>query len=120
MFKKSKYFSKKTVVDNIKFDSKKEAKRYIELRAMQNAGLISNLEMQPKFELQRAFTLNGINHRAISYKPDFKYYDLKKEVMTIEDVKGGYKWPETYNLKRKMFMKKYLLNKPTWVFREVI
>ena len=39
----SKYNSRKTVLDGIKFDSVKEAKRYAELKLMERAGVISHL-----------------------------------------------------------------------------
>lgn len=47
----SKYRSEKTCVDGICFDSKKEARRYCELKLMERAGEISGLELQKKFEL---------------------------------------------------------------------
>lgn len=47
--KKNKYSNKITLVDGIKFDSKAEAKRYKELKLMEQAGLIKSLVLQPKF-----------------------------------------------------------------------
>lgn len=40
----SKYKAKKTIVDNITFDSKKEANRYCELKLLERAKVISNLQ----------------------------------------------------------------------------
>jgi hypothetical protein len=47
----SKYRNKKVLVDGVAFDSKKEAKRYRELKLMEDAGMISRLERQVKFDL---------------------------------------------------------------------
>ena len=44
-----KYRSKRTVVDGITFDSKKEANRYCELKLLEKSGEIKNLELQKKY-----------------------------------------------------------------------
>ena len=46
MYKFNKYSNQKVVIDNIKFDSKKEANRYLELKIIEKAGEISNLQLQ--------------------------------------------------------------------------
>ena len=48
---RNKYFNKKTMVNGIEFDSRKEARRYQELLLLQRAGEIQNLRMQEKFVL---------------------------------------------------------------------
>ena len=48
---KSKYKADKVVVDGVKFDSKREARRYRELKLLEKAGEISDLQMQVKFVL---------------------------------------------------------------------
>jgi len=99
----SKYLSKKTIIDNIIFASKKEANRYLELKLLERAGKIKNLELQPVFELQPTFKKNGRTYRAIKYMADFRYKEINKIV--IEDTKG-FKNKE-YLLKRKLFEYKY-------------
>lgn len=96
-----KYNNKKTVVDGITFDSKKEAKRYEFLRAMQKTGDIANLELQPVFVLQQAFKFNGQSVREIKYVADFRYQFNGK--IYVEDTKG-FK-TEAYKLKRKMLLR---------------
>ena len=54
----NKYFNKKVMVDGIKFDSKKEANRYEQLKILKQSGLIKDLELQPVFVLQEAYTNN--------------------------------------------------------------
>lgn len=98
----SKYRNVKTVIDGIKFDSKKEGNRYAELKIMQRAGLITDLQRQVRFELQPAFTHNGEKQRAIYYVADFVYWQNGKQI--IEDAKG-YKTRE-YMIKKKMMLYK--------------
>ena len=81
-------------VDNICFHSKKEAKRYMELKLAQNVGLISELELQPTFDL----SVNGV--LICRYRADFRYRQDRKQV--VEDAKG-FKTPE-YKLKKKLML----------------
>lgn len=79
---RSKYGAIPTVVDGIRFASRAEAKRYGELKLMEKAGEISNLELQPVYPL----TVNGI--RVGKYVGDFRYIDRRSNRMTLEDTKG--------------------------------
>lgn len=97
----SKYHSKKVILDNIKFDSKKEKNRYEELKILEQAGLIKELELQKVFELQPSFKKNGKTYRKITYKADFYYYDNHLNRYVVEDVKG-FK-TEVYKIKKKLF-----------------
>ena len=51
MKQKHKYGAKKTMVDGITFDSKKEAQRYEELKLMEKNGYIKDLKLQVGYEL---------------------------------------------------------------------
>ncbi len=96
----SKYHNQKTKG----FDSKKEAKRYEELRLMERAGVITDLECQPEWTLLPAFTDNhGGKHRAIKYRADFSY--IEKDIEIVEDVKGVR--TELYKLKKKLLLAQY-------------
>jgi len=88
----SKYNAVKSVVDGIKFDSKKEARRYSQLKLMEKSGVISELSLQPRFDL----IVNG--KKCGFYKADFRYIENGKEV--IEDVKGML--TPVYRLKKKL------------------
>ena len=101
MFRFNKYSNQKVVIDNIKFDSKKEANRYLELKIIEKAGEISNLQLQKSFLLID----KQKDERAVTYKADFVYYDDKKQRWIAEDVKG-YKTKE-YIIKRKLFKSIY-------------
>ena len=89
---RTKYGAVKTVIDGIKFDSKKEAKRYQDLRLLERSGEIESLELQPRYDL----IVNGVNIGF--YKADFRYWRGCKQI--IEDVKGMR--TATYQLKKKL------------------
>ena len=99
----NKYRNKKVIVDRKEFDSKKEAIRYKELKLLERAGEISNLELQPRFLLQDSFRKNGKTFRRIEYIADFKYIENGKTI--VEDVKGMQ--TDVFKLKHKIFEKVY-------------
>lgn len=99
----NKYRNKKVIVDGEEFDSKKEGNRYKELRLLERAGEISNLELKPRFLLQDSFKKNGRTFRKIEYVADFKYIENGKTI--VEDVKGMQ--TDVFKLKHKIFEKVY-------------
>lgn len=101
----NKYHNKKVIVDGYKFDSIKEANYYNQLRLLQKAGLIKNLELQKTFILQPSFKLNNKTRRNITYKADFTYFSIEDDRIHVIDVKG-FK-TDVYNIKKKMFEYKY-------------
>lgn len=94
----SKYHAKKTVVDGIEFDSAKEAKRFVKLRDMEEAGEIQGLLVQVPYEILPNFECDGVKYRGMRYIADFVYYRDGKVV--VEDCKG-FKTPE-YKMKKKL------------------
>lgn len=101
----NKYHNKKITIDGITFDSKKEGKRYTELKLLLKANEIKDLELQPRFELQPSFKKNNKTYRKIEYIADFKYFDNRLNKIIIEDTKG-YRTKE-YMLKKKLFEYQY-------------
>ena len=101
--KQSKYKNKKIIYNGIKFDSKRECKRYKELLLLLKANEIKDLQLQKRFVLQDSFKFQGKTIRSITYIADFVYYD-KKGNMIVEDTKGVK--TEVYKIKKKMFQKK--------------
>lgn len=112
-----KYHNKKITVDGITFDSKKEAKRYQELKMLERAGYIENLRNQVKYTLipaQRETSTTAITkgqnkgkmkpgkvlEREVTYIADFVYEENGKTV--VEDTKGFR--TKDYILKRKMML----------------
>lgn len=115
--RRSKYKAVKVVVDGIKFDSKKEAKRYEQLKEREKKGEIKDLRLQVLYELipsqreedyvdEKGKLKKGkVIERPCVYKADFVYYDNEKQEEIVEDTKG-FKTPE-YIIKRKLML--YLL-----------
>lgn len=104
---KSIYINKKIVVNGIKFDSKKEARRYQALLLMQRAGEISELELQPKFELVKGVKFSGDARAkpAVRYFADFAYTDVLTGKRIVEDVKSPVtKEKPYYKMKRHMML----------------
>lgn len=107
----SKYHSKKTEVDGILFDSKREAQRYLQLRQMEKFGMICDIKCQVKYELIPAQYIDGkCVERAVTYTSDFEYYVLNVPNMQtgsriVEDVKGFR--TEVYKIKKKLMLYKY-------------
>ena len=101
MTTRSKYNNRKTNVDGIVFDSKKEAQRYGELKCREMAGDIIDLKLQVPF----GFVLPGDSKPVFKYIADFVYLDRTNGQFKIEDVKG-FKTP-LYKLKKKLIEKKF-------------
>ena len=98
----SKYGNKKVEVDGIVFDSKREARRYLELTLLEKAGEIRNLERQVKFELIPSQRIDGkVVERSCDYVADFTYYD-KDGRYVVEDTKGMK--TKDYIIKRKLML----------------
>lgn len=89
-----KYGNVKVTVDGHTFDSKKEYNRYCELKLMERAGLIHNLELQKKYEL---IPKQG-KERAVHYIADFVYEENGETI--VEDTKGVK--TKEYIIKRKL------------------
>lgn len=85
---------------SITFDSMAEMKRYHELKFLEQAGEITDLELQPKFLLIPKTKQGG---RAVYYYADFKY--IKDGKTIYEDVKG-FK-TDVYKLKKKLLLWQY-------------
>lgn len=110
----NKYGNHKVTVDGLTFDSKREAKRFLELKILEKAGKISGLQRQKKILLipaqyepdiigPRGGKKKGklIEHEC-SYVADFVYFDEEEKDFVIEDTKGV-RTPE-YVIKRKLLL----------------
>jgi len=110
----TKYHNSKTIVDGIEFQSKKEAKRYTELKWLEAAGELYDLERQVRFELipaQREPDAIGpkgghikgkLIERKVEYIADFVYKQTKTDEMVVEDTKGIR--TKDYVIKRKLML----------------
>ena len=81
----NKYRAKKTVIDGITFDSKKEAARYCQLKILERAGQITGLVWDKK-AMHYPLAVNGLKIGV--YTPDFEYVDVLTGQKVTEDCKG--------------------------------
>lgn len=113
----SKYHNRKYYIDGIVFASRKEGRRYCELKALQAAGIIHDLQLQVKFvlipaqreecnEIYKSGSRKGkpklgkiIEHEC-AYYADFVYYENGEKI--VEDAKGMR--TEVYRIKRKLLL----------------
>lgn len=117
--KRQKYGNSKVEFEGIKFDSKKEMQRFVILKEAEKKGIISNLELQIRFELIPAIKEEYIEHLKtkdkvktrtlqlpITYTCDFRY--IKNGETIIEDVKASPSMlPKEFVLKEKLMFWKY-------------
>lgn len=88
-----KYANTPINVDSYKFASKKEGRRYLELRLFEKLGDVRELEVHPRFHL-----CVGDEHIA-TYVADFSYKN-KTGMLIVEDVKGVK--TAVYKLKKRL------------------
>lgn len=118
--RRSKYGNRKTVVDGITFDSKKEANRFRELQLLERAGKITALQRQVKYVLiptqrefsneiykkgahQGHFKPGKVLEKECSYIADFAY--IQDGAYVVEDTKGVR--TEAYKIKWKLMLERY-------------
>ncbi|MDO4649168.1 MAG: DUF1064 domain-containing protein [Eubacteriales bacterium] len=102
----NKFHAQKVFVDGEHFDSLREYRRWEELKLLEKAGEITDLERQVNFELipkQIDPNTGKVKERACSYKADFVYTEDGQRI--VEDSKG-FKTPE-YRIKKKLLLWRY-------------
>lgn len=92
--KKNKYGNTKVMLDGLRFDSKREADRYAELKLLRDAGEITGLRIQPHLPCD----VNGMH--VCTYIADFAYVKRGDSRETFEDAKGHR--TALYILKKKL------------------
>lgn len=93
----SKFNNVITEIDGLKFDSAKESRRYRELKLLECAGQIRDLELQKRFPIR-------INDELVcSYIADFVYREGHSGKQVVEDVKSAFtRKNPVYRLKAKL------------------
>jgi hypothetical protein len=99
--KSHKYGAIAVEIDGHRFPSKREAKRYGELKMLIRAGAIRGLELQPSFDLHVA------GERVCRYVADFRYWDVGLGRLVVEDCKGVS--TPVFKLKKKMVAAEYAI-----------
>ena len=114
----NKYHNKTYTIDGIAFSSKKEGMRYTQLKLLQKAGKIKDLEMQKAYELipaqyeeaaevytkgiHKGEHKKKLSERAVVYRADFVYTDCETGEKIVEDTKGMR--TKEYVIKRKLLL----------------
>jgi hypothetical protein len=107
--RRSKYGNTLTIVDGHAFASFREADRYRELRLLERAGTIRDLELQPAYVLHAPRL--GADGELVGLVPiakyiaDFRYVDVASGLDVVEDSKGVQ--TPVYRLKRKLIAIEY-------------
>lgn len=99
--KKNKYRNIKTERFGVVFDSQKECARYAELRVLEHAGEIKDLERQVEYRMD----IRDVH--VCSFFADFRYYEKGKGagvwILIVEDVKSPItRKNPTYRIKAKL------------------
>ena len=106
--KPSKYRNRKTVLDGITFDSKREAARYQELKALAARGVIEDFRHQAPFVLAPGVRFSGEKRAkpALRYVADFAYKLDGR--LVVEDVKSKVTaGAAAYRIKRHLMLSVY-------------
>ena len=92
----NKYHAEKVTINGIKFDSKHEAQRWLELVLLEKAKAITDLQRQVRFPL----IAKSKYGREIVYVADFTYYENGK--LVVEDAKSPATRTQIYRLKKRL------------------
>jgi len=86
--RRSKYAAIATMTAGVRFASRREAARYLELTYLSRAGMIRDLELQPVYPLHAIDLTTGEITRVGEYRADFRYRVTATDAIVVEDVKG--------------------------------
>lgn len=99
----------KVTIDDITFDSQKEANFYI--RFVKNSGYKYKVHV-PYILIEKFLLKDNINIRGLKYTPDFIIYDKQGKILHVYDVKNSftvYGIDQAAQLRFKLFMHTYHL-----------
>jgi hypothetical protein len=104
--RRSKYHAKPCWIKGIRFASQREGKRFLDLRLLERAGEIADLELQPRYELH---TLSPIGEVVTvgKYTADFRYRRVADGQRVVEDSKSPASKTEAYQLRKRMVEAEY-------------
>lgn len=102
----SKFGAQRVELDGITFASKLESRRYAALKLRERAGIIADLELQPRFPLViegRPVLIRSDgypNGRRAVYRADFRYRIVSTGATVVEDTKSSATATEADKLRR--------------------
>ena len=103
----NKYLNRELNTLDGKFDSVKEYRRWQELKLMERAGIIYELQRQVPFVLiptQKDEITGKVIEREAKYIADFTYRDRNTHKLVVEDTKSKATKTKDYILKRKLLL----------------
>lgn len=100
-------YPKRYVFNGEKFASQTLVYRYQDLLYLKATGAITNLRVNPQYDLIEAFCYNGYEFRKLFYQADFEYYDTVKQRLIIEDYRGHSKNRLSDKAKTQLFIHMY-------------
>lgn len=110
--KGNKFRAEAQVVEGIRFASKREAARFVELKMLEREGVISGLKVQPVYPLQNEVVCiryptskRNAKGRVARYTADFEYFEEGEWV--TEDVKSEPTLTEAARLRMAVFTALY-------------
>ena len=95
MRRRNKFGARKVRAGGYVFDSQLEYARWLDLCLLQEQGLIRDLKPHPEFEMFPGvwYTESGRDkprkHSHVTYKADFRYFDVELGEQVVEDVKSA-------------------------------
>jgi hypothetical protein len=99
----NKYHNQPVSLDDHRFGSQAEARRWYELQTLERAGAIRGLVFHPRYVLLDSFQRDGKTIRGIVYEADAWYEEDGRWI--VEDTKGME--TDVFILKRKLFLARY-------------
>lgn len=119
--RRNKYRAVAVTIDGVRFDSKAEAQRFQNLRYLERAGQIKDLQVHPSWPLHVFQVFPCAAHDAADemrptlalpcvgkFTPDFWYVDASTGEVIVEDVKSPITAKETaYRLRKRMWEAQY-------------
>lgn len=115
----TKYNAEKSEADGVKFDSKHEKERYLQLKLLERGNVISDLRLQVKYELipnqymtEERYGKNGkrlkdkqiLLEQKCCYVADFVYTLNETGETVVEDAKSKATRTPEYTIKRKLML----------------
>jgi len=102
----NKYHAIPIHVDGVRFASKKEAARFLELQCWQKAGQIADLEVHPVYPLHVMELWRSGSPIVVTtvgkFTADFQYLNMQTGEIVVEDVKSNATRTEAYRLRKRL------------------
>lgn len=101
--RRHKFNAKPCEIGGVRFASRREGRRFLELQLLEKAGIIRDLELQPRFPLTVVREATGEVIDVGRFTGDFRYVDVATGKRIVEDVKSpATAATEAYRLRKRL------------------